>query len=84
MAFSPAKNDLEAADQLLNKEPRAPRAPVSTRSTRRTLLDWARGEGCQEDAGRVWLTGLYLGPRVVLLPSFALTQADEAKRSVIV
>ena len=85
VAFSPAKNDLEAA-RSASKQGEPPGAAGSceyevyaAHASRLGLAEKGVYSKTRDVSG---LTGLYGGPRVVLLPSFALTQADvEAKVS---
>lgn len=85
VAFSPAKNDLEAA-RGASKSGEPPGAAGSCEyevyglhASRLGLADKGVYKTTRDVSG---LMGLYGGPRVVLLPSFALTQADvEAKVS---
>ncbi|CAH0374653.1 unnamed protein product [Pelagomonas calceolata] len=83
VAFSPAKNDLEAA-RSASKQGEPPGAAGSceyevyaAHASRLGLAEKGVYKKTRDVSG---LTGLYGGPRIVLLPSFALTQADVSSK----
>ena len=83
VAFSPAKNDLAAARASSDKgEPpgAAASAEFEVFGAHATRLGLAAQGAVAETRTLSGVAGLYGGPKVVLLPSFALVQADVTKK----